>query len=536
MMKTNKILTGLTLMLSALLFQSCLKDQEDVFDESSAARMENYLNEAQRVLMSSENGWVLEYYPETHRKYGGFTYTLKFTKDEAEVRSEINPDAKETCLYAMKTNNGPELSFDTYSPMMHFFATPSSELNEAYGGDFEFVIDSIGQDAIKFHGKRSQNVMYMRRLKESAAAYQKKVVDVGDNFNLIGSDGTISGKKAHFEYDVVARQLTIITDTDTLETAYNYTENGLRLYEPLMVNGVSVSELTYSKEKLSLAADKVDLAKGWQNPQTVVDEIKSIGSDDEAFSRTYRNIDNLGEFKFVTGADWVNVTTNGNDLTVSMTPNTTGDVRSAEVFVVNGNYHSSFVVTQCEVGDVTGNYAFIYKDNKGNEKVTKASLSASGKGMKFAFMDPEDKKTYSIPVAFDQATGSLRIQGGNLGKFNSTYYMIGVLLFGGGSQGTWDPRAYMSAPFQHDEKNGTYAIFGGKVNDYPIEGLLLFASEIETPKSLSDMAGFLFWFESPIIVKLKNKDQPAKSFYGLEERMPQVKRSSIPASIKMIEK
>ena len=536
MMKTNKILTGLTLMLSALLFQSCLKDQEDVFDESSAARMENYLNEAQRVLMSSENGWVLEYYPETHRKYGGFTYTLKFTKDEAEVRSEINPDAKETCLYAMKTNNGPELSFDTYSPMMHFFATPSSELNEAYGGDFEFVIDSIGQDVIKFHGKRSQNVMYMRRLKEGAASYQKKVVDVGDNFNLIGSDGTIGGKKAHFEYDVVARQLTISTDTDTLETAYNYTDNGLRLYEPLMINGVSVSELTYSKEKLSLAADKVDLAKGWQNPQTVVDEIKSIGSDDEAFSRIYRNIDNLGEFKFVTSADWVNVTTNGNDLTVSMTPNTTGDVRSTEVFVVNGNYQSSFVVTQCEVGDVTGNYAFIYKDNKGNERVTKASLSASGKGMKFAFVDPDDKKTYSIPVAFDQATGSLKIQGGSLGKFNSTYYMISTFVFGDRSYATWSPAAYMSAPFQHDEKNGTYAIFGGKVEGNPIEAFVVFASEVESPKYLSDMAGFLFWFESPIIVKLKNKDQPAKSFSGLEGRMPQVKRSSIPVSIKMVEK
>ena len=41
MMKTNKILTGLSLLFPALLFQSCLKDQEDVFDESSAARMEN---------------------------------------------------------------------------------------------------------------------------------------------------------------------------------------------------------------------------------------------------------------------------------------------------------------------------------------------------------------------------------------------------------------------------------------------------------------------------------------------------------------
>ena len=94
----------------------------------------------------------------------------------------------------------------------------------------------------------------------------------------------------------------------------------------------------------------------------------------------------------------------------------------------------------------------------------------------------------------------------------------------------------MFAPFQHDEKNGTYAIFGGKVQNYPIEALIVFAAETETPKSLKDMAGFLFWFQSPIIVKLKNKSQPAKSFYGLEERMPQVKHSSIPASIKMVEK
>lgn len=87
-MKRNKVLTYLVLMLPALLFQSCLKDQDDVFDESSAARMENYLNEAQRVLMSSEEGWALDYYPETNRVYGGFTYTLKFGKSEVAVRSE----------------------------------------------------------------------------------------------------------------------------------------------------------------------------------------------------------------------------------------------------------------------------------------------------------------------------------------------------------------------------------------------------------------------------------------------------------------
>ncbi len=536
MMKTNKILTGLSLLFPALLFQSCLKDQEDVFDESSAARMENYLNEAQRVLMSSENGWVLEYYPETHRKYGGFTYTLKFTKDEAEVRSEVNPDQKEKCLYAMKTNNGPELSFDTYSPMMHFFATPSSKLYEAYGGDFEFVIDSIGQDAIKLHGKRSQNVMYMHRLKESAAAYQKKVVDVGDNFKLIGSDGTVGGKKAHFEFDAAARQLTIVTATDTLETAYNYTDKGLRLYKPLTVNGVSLSEMTFSKDKLSLAADKVDMSKGWQNPQIVVDAVKSIGSDDEAFSRTYHNIPKLGEFKFATDADWVSVTPNGNDLTVSMTPNTTGDVRSAEVFVVNGNYHSSFVVTQCELRDIAGTYAFTYKDRDGKQEYTAASLSASGKDVKFVFVDPKEKKPYSIPVSFDQATGSLKVQGGFLGQLNASMNLIAAFLVDGGSQATWDARAYMSAPFQHNEKLGTFAVFGGKVNGSPIDGLLLFASKVEKPKTLKEMAGLLYWFESPIIVKMKDKGQPAKRFSALEGRMAQAKRSSIPASIKMIEK
>lgn len=528
-MKRNKVLPYLVLMLPALLFQSCLKDQDDVFDESSAARMENYLNEAQRVLMSSEEGWALDYYPEKNRVYGGFTYTLKFGKSEVAVTSEVNPDDKETCLYSMKINNGPELSFDTYSPLMHFFATPSSSLYEAHGGDFEFVIDSIGQDVIKFHGKRSQNVMYMRRLTEKAASYQEKVIAMGDDFNLIASDGTIGGKAAHFEYDVAARQVTVTTDGESRTVAYNYTDKGIRLYQPMVINGVAVSELVYSTDKLTLTAEQADLNKGWQNPQTVVDVIGSIGSDDEAFSRMYRNINNLDEFKFVTDADWLTITTNGNDLTISMTPNTTGNVRSTEVYVVNGQYQASFVVTQCEVKDVVGNYMLVYQDAKGKRQIVAATLAAAANGMTFTFKEPASGRTFTFPVAFDQATGSLKIQGGSLGKFDSSSYMIASFLFGDGSYAAWNTNSYMTAPFQHDEKNGTYAFFGGKVEGYDIEALIVWKSAMESPEALSDMQGYYFWLKAPYIVKLKNAS-PAKSYVNIEKKMSRVKVRSVPAS------
>lgn len=48
---------------AATMMQSCLKDQEDIFDESPSLRMQAMLDNAKKTLMDSPNGWVLDYYP-----------------------------------------------------------------------------------------------------------------------------------------------------------------------------------------------------------------------------------------------------------------------------------------------------------------------------------------------------------------------------------------------------------------------------------------------------------------------------------------
>ena len=119
-MKASKIFIALLLALPAIGLQSCLKDQEDVFDKSYSERMAEFLQQAQDTLVKAPYGWALDYYPESNQSYGGVAYTIRFTRDNAIVRYENNPDDGEVkSLYSMKDDSGPVLSFDTYNTFLH---------------------------------------------------------------------------------------------------------------------------------------------------------------------------------------------------------------------------------------------------------------------------------------------------------------------------------------------------------------------------------------------------------------------------------
>ncbi len=128
----------LLLILSPLIFQSCLKDQEDLFDESPAERMSQALSEYKSVLASSENGWILEYYPEANQSYGGFVFIVEFSESEVTAFTELASDASTsvTSLYQLISDDGPVLSFDTYNSFLHFFSQPSGSMPDGYQGDF----------------------------------------------------------------------------------------------------------------------------------------------------------------------------------------------------------------------------------------------------------------------------------------------------------------------------------------------------------------------------------------------------------------
>lgn len=231
-------------------FQSCLKDQEDLFDKDAALRLQDALEKADKAFTSSENGWLLEYYPEENQSYGGYALTVKFADGKATVGSELAPGEFEESLYKMTNDNGPVLTFDTYNTLMHFFSTPSSGNYEALHGDFEFVVDSIGDDEIKVHGKRWGNEFYFRKLNESAEDYLNKVVEVSENFIVTGLQGNIGKEAIKGVVDLDGRQVGLANADSTYQQveAFTFTDKGIRFYAPFDVNGEQLAELAYDPE------------------------------------------------------------------------------------------------------------------------------------------------------------------------------------------------------------------------------------------------------------------------------------------------
>ena len=57
-----KKLAIILLGLFPLVLSSCLKEEEDYFDKSASARIEEAVKNAISVLEGAENGWAVKYY------------------------------------------------------------------------------------------------------------------------------------------------------------------------------------------------------------------------------------------------------------------------------------------------------------------------------------------------------------------------------------------------------------------------------------------------------------------------------------------
>lgn len=249
-MKLNKLFITIGLAVATMSLQSCLKDQEDFFEESSSERLQAVLENTKAVLTSSENGWIFDYYPDRNLSYGGFIYTVKFDDKKASVRCEIAPDMEETSLYKLNTNNGPVLSFDSYNTLMHYFATPSSGKYEAQDGDFEFMIMDVTEELVTLRGLRTGNTMYLHRLTEDPEEYIKEIEKIS-NYNLITSlSGTAGSTEITCENNAKTRYMEFLCGGDdavnTVGDYYLTTPTGIRFKDPIEINGATISEMTYT--------------------------------------------------------------------------------------------------------------------------------------------------------------------------------------------------------------------------------------------------------------------------------------------------
>lgn len=477
-MKIKHIFLYLLLAMPSFLLQSCLKDQEDIFDKPSSERMEEYLQAAQDTLVNAPYGWAMDYYPESNQSYGGFAYTIQFTKDNATVRFENNPDdGTETSLYKMKEDDGPVLSFDTYNTFLHNYATPASGQYRGKEGDFEFVIDSIGSDVVKVHGKKSLNTMYLHKLTEPAADYMAKVVDMGDNFMLSEADLQIGGTPYELAFtDLSNRQVDIYANGQYVtSTAYNFTDKGIRLYQAQTLNGVTVRDINYDDDNLTMSADKVTSDKLWVSPEVVANLIGNIGAGKDAKTVT-KTVSHLDQLQISCDASWVHITTNGNKLTITIDANPDASkVRKTHITFTNGNYSSQISVTQIELSAMLGTYDLTMKaynsDKEGIATVkTQATLAyeTDDQGQQQLYLSVTNNGlTYKIPATYLKSAQAILLQSGQLVAelqgSSSVYYIADAFEFGGGYWTSTKNNFFDMLSFDADENGNITTTLNGQM-------------------------------------------------------------------------
>ncbi len=65
-----KKIYNICFLLTLLSLVSCTPEEENLFDQSAAERIDAAIKEELSILRGAKNGWVMEYYPSATQMYG----------------------------------------------------------------------------------------------------------------------------------------------------------------------------------------------------------------------------------------------------------------------------------------------------------------------------------------------------------------------------------------------------------------------------------------------------------------------------------
>ena len=243
-----------------LIATSCLKDDEDKFDKSASERIQEFLDNTSKVLSEAPNGWVVEYYPSAEQEYGGLRMYMKFdaSKNEVTVASEAGAsDETAKSYYSFGEDYGPTLNFDTYNKLLHCYSEPYGSVGEAnigWGRDYEFIISSVDADEVVLTGKKSKNRIVLTPAatadwKMDFEAYRIAAATMDE---MLSYQLEIGSRVYQMSRDVLSaynsRHFTINTVPAT-QVGYIYTTTGIKFYEPLTIDNVTIAEMDWEDGK-----------------------------------------------------------------------------------------------------------------------------------------------------------------------------------------------------------------------------------------------------------------------------------------------
>ena len=242
------------------LLSSCTYEEEDLFDQSAAQRLNASVKDYRELLTSSQYGWVMEYWP-NNGTMGGYVFTAKFSENgDVEMCGEedITYDGKTytpgdafTSNYSVKSEQGTILTFDTYNPLFHRFSEPQGSSNvSGYNSDYEFVFlrASENQDTIVLRGKKYGQEMTMTRFHTDPSVYmamRNKVTIAARYINR--KCMTVNG----ITYNISMHMKKFIVDDNgkAIKTTYLVNDQGITLAEDVTLSdGTQLSSFKFNSE------------------------------------------------------------------------------------------------------------------------------------------------------------------------------------------------------------------------------------------------------------------------------------------------
>ena len=182
--------------LLAATFAACSRDEESLFEKPAAIRAQEAIENAFNVLTAPANGWEMAYFPNLEASAKGYNMVLKFNKNgnvsvtaknATTTANKIVTDTAST--WAVKSDYGPILTFDTYNDVFHAFSDPG---NDGAGllGDYEFLILKATPELVLLKGKKHSAYTVMRPMKNTDlaayyAACEKMQADLFGNNNIV---------------------------------------------------------------------------------------------------------------------------------------------------------------------------------------------------------------------------------------------------------------------------------------------------------------------------------------------------------------
>lgn len=224
----KKIVSVSMILAVAMAFNGCSGEEDDIFQNSAAER----LNAASEIysarLTAQPNGWAMQYYPtydDSAPNGKGYLLLTRFNKDftvdvsgydwpywryervgDAQNSSQewvshyYNEYREATSFWEVITDNGPVLSFNSYNANMHYFSDPDfRETGTGFGGDYEFIVVEAPEDAsyMMLKGKKRGTYNLLTPIEEGIV-YADYMADVKGFHNSIFPETELISNLVHF--------------------------------------------------------------------------------------------------------------------------------------------------------------------------------------------------------------------------------------------------------------------------------------------------------------------------------------------------